>query len=148
MSPWVQIPPPPQSAQEPKRAGAPERFRRPSCKLRSKLQQKGTKSAKRRAKKHAGKEARQARDTNHKIAQRIVAEAQRTGSGMALEDLTGIRDRARLKKPQRVTLHCWAFRQLGEFIAYKAKRARSSSGGRRPGVHQPRMLAMPSHRST
>ena len=92
-------------------------------KLRSKLQQKGTKSAKRRAKKHAGKEARRTRDINHKIAKSIVAEAQRTGRGIALEDLTGIRDRARLKKPQPVTLHSWAFRQLSEFISYKAKRA-------------------------
>ncbi|RFC74510.1 RNA-guided endonuclease TnpB family protein [Streptomyces sp. AcE210] len=91
--------------------------------LRSKLQKRGTKSAKRRAKKHAGKEARRARDINHKISKRIVAEAQRTGRGIALEDLTGIRERARLKKPQRVTLHSWSFHQLGAFIAYKAKRA-------------------------
>ncbi|MET9386247.1 transposase [Streptomyces sp. NPDC002928] len=82
-----------------------------------------TKSAKRRAKGHAGKEARRARDINHKISKRIVAEAQRTGRGIALEDLSGIRERARLKKPQRVTLHSWSFHQLGSFVAYKAKRA-------------------------
>ncbi|WP_370414060.1 RNA-guided endonuclease InsQ/TnpB family protein [Streptomyces fradiae] len=81
-------------------------------KLRAKLQKKGTKSAKRRA-----------RNINHKISKSIVAEAQRTGRGIALEDLTGIRERARLRKPQRVTLHSWSFRQLGAFIAYKAKRA-------------------------
>ncbi|MGH4030102.1 RNA-guided endonuclease InsQ/TnpB family protein [Actinomycetota bacterium Odt1-20B] len=91
--------------------------------LRSKLQKKNTKSAKRRAKKHAGKEARRARDINHKISKCIVAEAQRTGRGIALEDLTGIRERARLRKPQRVTLHSWSFQQLGSFIAYKARRA-------------------------
>ncbi|MEU1599609.1 transposase [Streptomyces sp. NPDC005708] len=91
--------------------------------LRSKLQTKGTKSAKRRAKKHAGKEARRARDINHKISKHIVAEAQRTGHGIALEDLGGVRDRARLRKPQRTTLHSWSFHQLGQFIAYKAKRA-------------------------
>ncbi|WP_328418120.1 transposase [Streptomyces violaceus] len=51
------------------------------------------------------------------------AEAQRTGRGIALEDLTGIRERARLRKPQRVTLHSWSFHQLAAFIAYKAKRA-------------------------
>ena len=116
-------------------------------KLRSKLQQKGTKSAKRRAKKHAGKEARRTRDINHKIAKSIVAEAQRTGRGIALEDLTGIRDRARLKKPQRVTLHSWAFRQLSEFISYKAKRAGLPVVYVDP-AHQPRMFAVPSHRST
>ncbi|MFD3562749.1 RNA-guided endonuclease InsQ/TnpB family protein [Streptomyces sp. NPDC058686] len=91
--------------------------------LRSKLQKKGTKSAKRRAKKHAGREARRARDINHKISKHIAAEAQRTGRGIALEDLTGIRERARLRKPQRTTLHSWSFHQLGAFIAYKAKRA-------------------------
>ncbi|MFE5715502.1 RNA-guided endonuclease InsQ/TnpB family protein [Streptomyces sp. NPDC056501] len=91
--------------------------------LRARLQRKGTKSAKRRAKRHAGKEARRARDINHKISKCIVAEAQRTGRGIALEDLTGIRERVRLRKPQRVTLHSWSFRQLGTFIAYKAQRA-------------------------
>lgn len=91
--------------------------------LRSRLQKKGTKSAKRRAKKHAGREARRARDINHKISKCIVAEAQRTGRGIALEDLGGIRERARLRKPRRVTLHSWSFHQLGAFIAYKAKRA-------------------------
>src|SRR5215467_13745664 len=45
------------------------------------------------------------------------------GRGIALEDLTGIRDRVRLRRPQRVTLHSWAFHQLGQFIAYKAARA-------------------------
>ncbi|MGW2565372.1 RNA-guided endonuclease InsQ/TnpB family protein [Streptomyces sp. NPDC001537] len=91
--------------------------------LRTRLQKKGTRSAKRRAKRHAGKEARRTRDINHKISKHIVAEAQRTGRGVALEDLSGIRERARLKKPQRVTINSWAFGQLGEFVAYKARRA-------------------------
>ncbi|AJF65736.1 RNA-guided endonuclease InsQ/TnpB family protein [Streptomyces vietnamensis] len=91
--------------------------------LRTKLQRKGTKSAKRRARRHAGKEARRARDINHKISKCIVAEAERTGRGIALEDLSGIRERVRLRKPQRATLHSWPFHQLSTFIAYKAKRA-------------------------
>jgi putative transposase len=85
-----------------------------------KLQAKGTKSAKRLLKKRARKEARFAADVNHCIAKRIVTEAERTGRGIALEDLTGIRARVRLRKPQRVTLHSWAFAQLGQYIAYKA----------------------------
>ena len=99
------------------------RCRERDRKLRGKLQRKGTKSAKRRAKRHAGREARRARDINHKISKCIVVEAQRTGRGIALEDLSGIRERVRLRKPQRVRLHSWSFRQLGEFIAYKARRA-------------------------
>ncbi|MFE5908029.1 RNA-guided endonuclease InsQ/TnpB family protein [Streptomyces wedmorensis] len=99
------------------------RRREADRRLRAKLQRRGTKSARRRARRHAGKEARRARDVNHKISKCIVAEAQRTGRGIALEDLTGIRDRVRLRKPQRVRLHSWSFRQLGTFIAYKARRA-------------------------
>ncbi|MFJ9543442.1 RNA-guided endonuclease InsQ/TnpB family protein [Streptomyces sp. NPDC101225] len=91
--------------------------------LRTRLQRKGTRSAQRRAKRHAGKEARRTRDINHKISKHIVAEAQRTGRGIALEDLSGIRGRARLRKPQRVTVNSWAFGQLAAFIAYKAHRA-------------------------
>ncbi|RFC70936.1 RNA-guided endonuclease TnpB family protein [Streptomyces sp. AcE210] len=99
------------------------RKREQDRKLRSKLQKKNTKSARRRAKKHAGKEARRNKDINHKISKRIMAEAERTGRGIALETLTGIRERARLRKPQRTTLHSWPFAQLGSFIVYKAKRA-------------------------
>ncbi|MGW3287579.1 RNA-guided endonuclease InsQ/TnpB family protein [Streptomyces sp. NPDC001002] len=91
--------------------------------LRTRLQRKNTRSARRRAKRHAGREARRNRDINHKISKHIVAEAQRTGRGIALEKLSGIRERARLKKPQRVTMNTWPFAQLGDFIAYKARRA-------------------------
>jgi putative transposase len=52
-----------------------------------------------------------------------VTEAERTGRGIGLEDLTGIRQRVRLRKPQRVALHSWAFAQLAAFVQYKAERA-------------------------
>jgi putative transposase len=91
--------------------------------LRTKLQKKNTPSAKRRLKKRRRKEARRAKDINHKIAKHVVAEAERTGRGIALEELTGIRERVRLRKPQRATHSSWAFYQLGEFIAYKARKA-------------------------
>ena len=68
--------------------------------LRTKLQRKHTPSARRRLKRRRRKEARRARDINHKIAKHVVAEAERTGRGIALEDLTGIRERVRLHKPQ------------------------------------------------
>ncbi|WP_433411873.1 RNA-guided endonuclease InsQ/TnpB family protein [Microtetraspora malaysiensis] len=90
--------------------------------LRRRLQAKATTSAKRLLKKRRRTEARFAADTNHTIAKRIVTEAERTGRGIALEDLGGIRDRVRLRKPQRVTLHSWSFHQLGSFIVYKAAR--------------------------
>jgi IS605 OrfB family transposase len=99
------------------------RYRRRQLNLRRKLQAKGTRSAKRLLRKRARKEARFARDVNHCISKKIVAEAERTSRGIALEDLTGIRHRARLRKPQRVTLNSWAFAQLGSFTGYKARRA-------------------------
>lgn len=91
--------------------------------LRRRLQSKGTKSAKRLLGKLSGREARHAKDVNHRISKQIVTAAQRTSRGIALEDLGGIRRRVRLRKPQRVTLHSWSFARLGSYIAYKAKRA-------------------------
>jgi IS605 OrfB family transposase len=90
--------------------------------LRRKLQQKGSHSAKRRLKKLAGREKRFAKDVNHCISKRIVEKAERTGRGIALEELTGIRSRIRARKPQRATLHSWSFAQLRGFISYKARR--------------------------
>lgn len=90
-------------------------------KLRTKLQKKGTKSAKRRLRALAGKEKRFAANTNHVISKDIVAKAQDTARGIALEDLTHIRKRATARKPQRATLHSWSFAQLRAFIEYKAK---------------------------
>lgn len=91
--------------------------------LRQKLQEKNTKSAKRLLRKRARTEARFAADVNHQISKRIVAQAERTGRGIAVEELTGIRERVRLRKPQRATHASWAFAQLGLFLTYKAARA-------------------------
>lgn len=91
--------------------------------LRHKLQKKNTKSAKRLLRQRARKEARFAADVNHQISKRIVAEAERTGRGIAVEELTGICERVRLRKPQRATHSSWAFAQLGAFLTYKAARA-------------------------
>ncbi len=99
------------------------RVRHQHRRLRGKLQQKGTRSAKRLLAKRSGREDRFAKDVNHRISKTIVAEAERTGHGIALEDLEGIRDRVRSRKPQRTTLHSWSFHQLGSFIDYKAIRA-------------------------
>lgn len=91
--------------------------------LRKKLQSKQTRSARRRLKKLSGKEARFATHTNHVISKQLVAKAQGTNRAIAVEKLTGIRDRITAKKSQRATLHSWSFYQLKSFIAYKAERA-------------------------
>lgn len=100
-----------------------DRYRNRQRNLRRKLQKKRTQSAKRRLKARACKEARHVRNTNHIIAKTIVAKAERTSAGIALEELKGIRLRVRLRKPQRAAFNAWAFAQLGKFIVYKARRA-------------------------
>lgn len=99
-----------------------QRYRRWHARKRTELQAKRTKSANRRLKKRSRKEARHAACVNHRIAKDIVAVAQRTGRGIALEDLQGIRDRVRLYRHQRATLSSWPFHQLERHITYKARR--------------------------
>ncbi|WP_116210899.1 RNA-guided endonuclease InsQ/TnpB family protein [Streptomyces olivoreticuli] len=99
------------------------RHRKRQLDLRKKLQAKGTKSAKRLLKKRSRREQRHAANQNHIISKTIVTTAERTGRGIALEDLSGIRDRVRLRKDQRTTLHSWSFHQLAAFVECKARRA-------------------------
>ena len=95
-------------------------LRKRQAKLRGKLQAKGTKAAKRLLVKRSRKERRFATNINHTIAKSIVAKAKGTGRGIALEDLSGIRDRITVRHSQRRQHHSWAFRQLRSFIEYKA----------------------------
>lgn len=88
--------------------------------LRSKLQKKGTRSAKRRLIRLSGKEQRFARDVNHCVSKQLVYLAKGTQRGIALEDLGGIRDRVTVRRKQRDQLHSWSFHQLRTFITYKA----------------------------
>jgi putative transposase len=87
------------------------------------LQRRGTKAAKRRLRKLAGRERRFRSHTNHVISKAIVTNAERTGRGIALENLTHIRSRVTARRNQRSRLHSWAFGQLRQFVAYKAKHA-------------------------
>ena len=89
-------------------------------KLRQKLHTKGTRSAKRLLEKRKRKESRFAKDVNHVISKKLVEKAKRTGRGIALEDLSGIRDRIRVRKRQRRQQHSWSFYDLRQKIQYKA----------------------------
>ena len=95
-------------------------LRKRHAKLRAKLQQKGTKSAKRLLKKRRRKERRFAQDVNHVISKRIVEKAEGTGRAIGLEDLSGIRERTTVRKSQRRQHHSWAFHDLRQKIEYKA----------------------------
>ena len=90
-------------------------------KVRRSLQRKGTKEAKRLLKRLSGRERRHMRAINHRISKQLVETAQTTGRQIALEDLTGIRQRTRVHKPQRYCHHSWSFYQLRQFVAYKAQ---------------------------
>lgn len=98
-------------------------LRERNSRLRTRLQRKGTKSARKLRNKRRYKEGRFARNTNHVISKQIVEKAKRTGQGIAIEELDGIRDRIRASKPQRRRLHSWAFADLRAKLEYKAKRA-------------------------
>jgi len=89
-------------------------------KLKSKLQSKGTKSAKRHLKKLSKKVNRYRRDVNHCIAKQIV-DSINPGSTVILEELTGIRQNVRLRKKQRTEVHKWNFYQFEQFLKYKAE---------------------------
>jgi putative transposase len=92
-------------------------------KLRQGLQSCGTKSAKRHLRKVKRKESRFVKHTNHCISKQLVQKASSGQRALALEDLTGIRARATVKKSQRYERMSWAFSQLRQFIAYKAEAA-------------------------
>ena len=96
--------------------------RQRNVKLRAKLQSKGTKSAKRLLKKRSKKEQRFARDVNHCTSKKIVEKAKALGTGIALEDLTGIRRKTEktVRRQQRYQHSSWTFYQLRQFIEYKA----------------------------
>ncbi len=88
--------------------------------LRSALQAKGTRSAKRHLRQLSGKEQRFKADTNHCIAKEII-ESLKAGDTIVLEDLTHIRkSKKKRSRDQRRAFHSWAFLQLEQFLIYKA----------------------------
>ncbi|MFS8907015.1 RNA-guided endonuclease InsQ/TnpB family protein, partial [Synechococcus sp. OH2] len=109
--------------------------------LRAALQRKasmGTRSSRRRCRqllqRLSGRERRFQTWVNHRIATRvsgteslaIVSRAQATHRFIALEDLTGIRERTNQQprsKTERRRANSWAFSQLRQFLEYKAARA-------------------------
>lgn len=89
---------------------------------RRRLQSNGSQSAKQRLRGISGKERRHVTHVNHYISKAVVQEAVACGvSEVRLEDLTHIRDRIKVGKRVRARLHRWAWRQLQDFVAYKAQ---------------------------
>ncbi len=108
------------SEQEAYSGQAVEEKRRIYTHRRRRLQRRGTRAARRKLRALSGRQRRYQRDTNHCIAKRVVAKAQRLCCGIALENLRGIRSRITARRRQRAQLHNWSFGQLRQFIVYKA----------------------------
>jgi IS605 OrfB family transposase len=97
--------------------------------LRAKLQQKasiGTRSSRRRCrqlqKRLSGKERRFQAHQNHVISYQLVQKAKTNNQVIALEDLTGIRERTNefpRTKVERRRSNSWSFYQLRQFLTYK-----------------------------
>jgi IS605 OrfB family transposase len=87
---------------------------------RQRLQKVNTKNAKRRLRKNAGRERRFKKDVNHCIAKALVKKAVVSCKALALEDLSGIRERVTVRHEHRYERHSWAFFQLRQFLTYKA----------------------------
>jgi IS605 OrfB family transposase len=101
-----------------------KRLREVRQRTRSSLQAKGTEGAKCALKRLSGRQARMMRDVNHCLSKQIVGVAKEKHLEIALEDLTGIRDRCAQKgRRMRRMLGGWAFYQLRTFIEYKAQQA-------------------------
>src|SRR5205807_1534985 len=73
--------------------GKLRRARKRARRVRQRLQKLGTRGSRRLLVKRRKKEARRASHINHVISKEIVAAAKGTGRGIAVEDLSGIRDR-------------------------------------------------------
>jgi putative transposase len=99
-----------------------ERYRRWHARKKAEIQAKRTRSAAKLLKKRARRETRHATHVNHKIATTVVAVAQRTERGIALEELGGIRERVTVSRDQRARQSSWPFHQLRSFLEYKARR--------------------------
>lgn len=98
------------------------RVREKRQKVRSSIQSKGTRSSRKLLKRLSGKERTHATITNHTIAKQIVELAKEQGKGIALEDLTGIRNNSQKRNKEfRKKLGNWSFSQLRKFIEYKAQ---------------------------
>lgn len=97
-----------------------ERVRHRHYRNRQSLQRKGTEGAKKLLHVLAGREANFRRHHNHCISKAIVQLAKDTSRGIAVEALTGIRERVTVRRKDRARHSGWSFYQLRAFLEYKA----------------------------
>jgi putative transposase len=110
---------------------------------RQRLQKVNTKNSKRRLRQMRRRESRFQSDTNHVISKKLVQKAVVSCKAIALEDLSGIRERTTVRHEHRYERHSWAFFQLRQYITHR----QSGLGGRaraagRPAEYQPDVLGL------
>ncbi|MDQ0416166.1 IS605 OrfB family transposase [Croceifilum oryzae] len=94
--------------------------------VRKSLQQRGTKSARRRLKKIGDRENRWMTHVNHALSKALVGQAGEN-SLIVLENLEGVRATTeKVRKQDRWYTVSWAFYQLRQMIEYKAKMNQST----------------------
>ncbi len=100
-----------------------KKVRRRYRRLRQLLQPNKTRSARKHLQKARRKESRFVKDTNHVISKKLVQLAFDRQKALAVETLTGIRQRGNgFNRAMRTELNNWAFFQLKTFLAYKSQR--------------------------
>jgi IS605 OrfB family transposase len=88
--------------------------------LRTRLQAKGSRPAKRHLDRLEDRLARFRRDCDHVLSKRLVQSC-KPGDTLVFEDLTNIRGRAKARgMANRRRLHSWSFARLGALVSYKA----------------------------
>lgn len=96
-------------------------YREKRQKVRSSIQAKGTRSARKLLKRISGREKTTANIINHTISKSIVKSAKESGKGISIEDLTNIRFTSKKRnKKFRTKLGKWSFADLRAKLEYKA----------------------------
>lgn len=103
-----------------------DKYSRVRASLQRKAASKGTRSSRRRCRQTlqrlSGRERRFQTWLNHTISYRLIQQAKAANQAIALEDLTGIRERTNQmprSKAERRRSNSWAFYQLRQFLTYK-----------------------------
>jgi putative transposase len=95
-------------------------YREQKQKVRSSIQSKGTKGAKKLLKRLSGRERITATIINHTISKSIVKSAKEQNKGVSIEDLTNIRFTSKRRNRKfKSKLGKWSFFQLRQFLTYK-----------------------------
>jgi IS605 OrfB family transposase len=91
--------------------------------VRANVQAKRSRNSRRLLRRLKGRERRFQEWINHNISKQLVQDAKQSGSALAFEDLTGIRESLNTKprsKIERRRTNNWGFHQLRIFVGYKA----------------------------